>query len=88
MLNINLPLQTPTQLRDETDVEQQRTVKAASWLCSAATYEGYSAENKILNKASAHSLLSAVGLTCLKDRGDTTPSYLILAQLTEEMDLF
>lgn len=57
MLNINLPLQTPTQLRDETDIEQQRTVKAASWLCSAATYEGFSGENKISNKGSAHSLL-------------------------------
>lgn len=73
MLNNNLPLQTPAQLRDETDMEQQRSVKAASWLCAAVTYEGFSEENKISNKASAHSLLSATGLTCLKDRGDATP---------------
>lgn len=87
MLNINLPLQTRTQLRDETDIEQQSTVKAASWLSSVATYEGFSGENKISNNVSAHSLLSAAALTCLRDRGDTNPPYHILTQLTGEMDL-
>lgn len=42
MLNIHLPLQTPTQLRHETGIKQQRTGRAAWWLCSADKNEGFS----------------------------------------------